>query len=78
MIIAKHVAPLRCKILRFLGFISISRVFARCSIGVKPYKGCKGCEHNIREIVYEGFQRGLKEGKEAEWLKDFTEEGGAE
>ncbi len=41
-------------------------MFTRCGIGVKPYKGCKGCENNIREIVYEGFQRGLKEGKEAE------------
>ena len=66
MIIIKHVTPLRCKILRALGFTSISRRFARCGIGVKQYKGCKGCENNIREIVYEGFQRGLKEGKEAE------------
>lgn len=69
MTIGKHVAPLRCKTLRFLGFKSISRMFACCSIGVKSYKGCKGCENNLREIFYEEFQRGLEEGQEAEWLK---------
>lgn len=76
MTITKHATPARCKILQALGFVSMSRMFARCCIGVKPYKSCRGCENNFREIFYEGFQRGLKEGKEAEWLKDFTEEGG--
>lgn len=58
----KHATPKRCKILRALGFVSPSRVFACCSIGVKQYKGCKECENNLREIFYEGVQHGLKEG----------------
>lgn len=57
----KRATPKRCKILRALGFTSISRMFA-CSIGVKQYKGCKECENNLREAFYEGFQHGLKEG----------------
>ena len=64
MIQVKHVIPLRCKILRTLGFVSMSRMFARCSIGVKPYKGCKECENNIPEIFSENFQKGLANGLE--------------
>lgn len=70
MIQVKHVIPLRCKILRALGFVSISRMFACCSIGVKQYKGCKECENNLREAFYEGFQHGLKEGKKLKGGKE--------
>lgn len=66
----KHATPKRCRILRALGFKSISRMFARCSIGVKQYKGCKGCENNLREVFYEGFQHGLKESKKLKGGKE--------
>ena len=60
----KHATPKRCKILRALGFTSISRMFARCSIGVKPYKDCVNCENNVFEICVDSFQKGLAEGLE--------------
>lgn len=63
MIQVKHVTPLRCKILRTLGFVSISRMFARCSIGVKPYKGCERCENNVGEKYIEAVQRGMSDGR---------------
>lgn len=55
MIQIKKMTPMRCKVLWFLGFTSISRMFASCSIGVKPYKGCKGCENNVREQIIEAL-----------------------
>lgn len=61
MIIIKHATPKRCKILRTLGFVSMSQ-FGLCFIGVKPYKGCMRCENNVLEIFYENFQKGLADG----------------
>lgn len=64
MTIIKHATPKRCKILQALGFVSTSRMFARCCIGVKPYKSCRGCENNVPEIYLENFQKGLAKGLE--------------
>lgn len=57
-----HVAPMRCKILWALGFTSSSRIFARCELGVKPYKGCERCENNVAEQYIEAIQRGMSDG----------------
>ena len=58
----KHKLPLRCKIRGFFSF-SPSAIWVRCSYGLmRKCRRCPGCEHNIREIMREGFKKGLEEG----------------
>ena len=58
-----HDAPLMCKIERFLFGESPSALFAKCTLGRRRSReACKGCKHNVHEMIIKGFEQGLKKG----------------
>lgn len=59
----KHDAPIGCKIRVKLFGVSPSMILLRCNLGCKQScKGCKGCKHNVSEMIHENFIRGFKGG----------------
>lgn len=70
---AKHKAPLGCRIAVLLFGKSTSAIFGRCTLGVKRYRtNCKGCAHNVQETIVENFFIGMREANaEPKTLRDM-------
>ena len=59
----KHDAPIGCKIRVKLFGVSPSAIFGRCNLGCKSScDKCKGCKHNVGEMIHESFILGLQRG----------------
>lgn len=64
-IVWKHEAPRRCRILRALFGASPSAISGCCTFGLRNgCRACKGCEHNVTELMLEGFEEGAKRARE--------------
>lgn len=62
-VLIKHDAPIGCKIRVNLFGKSPSAILGRCTLGCKRNcNECKGCKHNIGELIHEGFILGLQRG----------------
>lgn len=59
----KHDAPIGCKIRVKIFGKSPSAICGRCTLGCKQSRNeCKGCKHNVGEMIYESFILGLQRG----------------
>lgn len=59
----KHDAPIGCKIHVKLFGTSPSVILGCCNLGCKQScNECKGCKHNVGEMIHESFILGLQRG----------------
>lgn len=64
-VVWKHEAPRLCRIRRALFGASPSAILGRCTLGLRHgCRACKGCEHNVAEIMLEGFEEGTRRAQE--------------
>lgn len=64
-IVWKHEAPRLCRIRRALFGASPSAILGRCTFGLSHgCRACKGCEHNMAELMQEGFEEGTRRAQE--------------